>query len=250
MNSTIETPHLNPLPSSGERRIGQRGPRKDGAVTLASAAQIRLSLSQRERMEVRDCCQRDSRARTKSTAEHCRVPRAPDDSKIGVLQFRAARKTDLASDHAFGPFDSCVRLRQVQRRVLRKDNRNPVCTDRPNAVVETCSQRSFGFADAAKERAPIWLRAYGGCERGSQGYLALSWFFREVGSTPHLNPLAGMGGRRNRPSRVAFCWNSRDHECDIDSPLPFPKGEDGGEGLLLWRSSKSKWVGEEINSTN
>jgi len=54
MNGAVETPHLDPLPVGGERQIGQRRACKDGAKTLASAAQIRLSLSQRERMKVRD----------------------------------------------------------------------------------------------------------------------------------------------------------------------------------------------------
>ena len=56
MTSVIETPHLNPLPKNGERRMRHgiaTGTR--AATATARVALIRLSLSQRQRMEVRDC---------------------------------------------------------------------------------------------------------------------------------------------------------------------------------------------------
>src|SRR5438309_8397969 len=63
-------------------------------------SQRRLSLSQRGRIEVRDYLSGVSREPTKSLAEHCRVLRELGDPKLGGLQFRAARKTRLGSDHA------------------------------------------------------------------------------------------------------------------------------------------------------
>ena len=66
MTSVIETPHLNPIPKNGERRIAHHVARLIQNSTITSAAAIRLSLSQRERIEVRDYFLRVSQSRPKS----------------------------------------------------------------------------------------------------------------------------------------------------------------------------------------
>jgi len=58
MKSVTEAPHLNPLPKNGERRMRHGVATGTRAATATERlALIRLSLSQRERMEVRDCFQ-------------------------------------------------------------------------------------------------------------------------------------------------------------------------------------------------
>jgi hypothetical protein len=57
MSSAMETPHLNPLPEIGERRIRAQArvavlPR---TFSTRMAREVRLSLSQREKIKVRDC---------------------------------------------------------------------------------------------------------------------------------------------------------------------------------------------------
>ena len=66
MTSVIETPHLNPIPKNGERRIAHHVARLIQNSTITSAAAIRLSLSQRERIKVRDYFLRVSQSRPKS----------------------------------------------------------------------------------------------------------------------------------------------------------------------------------------
>jgi len=158
-------------------------------------SQRRLSLSQRERIEVRDYLSGVSREPTKSLAEHCRVLRELGDSKIGGLQFRAARKTRLGSDHAVDRSDSCVRRRRVRWPALRRDNRNRVCMDPTRAVAGICIVQNFGSADFAKERAPI---RSGGCadnERGSQeanSARVMGSREEKLSSVRHLQPLTSI----------------------------------------------------------
>src|SRR5947208_8113276 len=49
------------------------------------AALCHLSLSQRERIKVRDCFSAAPRARARLPATHCRALGEPDDSKISAL---------------------------------------------------------------------------------------------------------------------------------------------------------------------
>jgi hypothetical protein len=55
MKSAIETSDLTPLAVSGNRLIGQRWAKKDRTARLARWARIRLSLSERERIKMRNC---------------------------------------------------------------------------------------------------------------------------------------------------------------------------------------------------
>jgi hypothetical protein len=55
MKTALETLHLNPLPRIGERRIAWGDVELSQNAAITGPAAIRLSLSQRERMKVRDC---------------------------------------------------------------------------------------------------------------------------------------------------------------------------------------------------
>jgi len=238
MNSLMETPHLNPLPTSGETRKGRsrsavnysphcwllqilRLRQESRASQMLVTHQLqrrvslvrredRLCLSQRERIKVRDCSQRVSLALTKLLAEHCRVLRELDDSKIGVLQFLGARKTHLASDHAVDRYDSCVRRDRVQWSALQRNNRNRVCMDPTRAVAGICILRNFGSADFAKERAPSWS---GGCadnERGLQeanSARVMGSREEKLSSVRRLQPLTSI--LSPQPGRGGFHYTSR-----------------------------------------
>ncbi len=201
MTSTRGTPHLNPLPGNGERRIRRSAGSFSRPDTFASEeVAIRLSLSQRERIEVRDRARCAFRAPTKLLAERCPVLRELDDSKIAALRFLGTRVTRLGHGRVRDRSGNCVRLRRVPRQALLKGNRSRVRKNRTDAGAGICSRQSFDSADGAKERVPIWLRAYGDYKRGSQDYLTSSRSVREGRSAPHLNPLpaTGRGGLNKR----------------------------------------------------
>ncbi len=210
MNGLRNAPHLNPLPG-GERRVTpqsdpmmvaevpgshERSRQKRSSGKLACAEQIRLSVSQGERIEVRDCSRGASPTLTKSLVKRCSVLRVPDGSKIGLHVSRVARKTDLASDHGFDQLGHCVRHRQAQSRASLKGNRNRERTDRSDVGAEICGPRNFGFADDAKQRVPILWAVCAGNEHDSQDYLTKSVSLREAGSAPYLTPLPWSGERR------------------------------------------------------
>jgi hypothetical protein len=169
MNNTIKTPHLNPLPESGERRSNSRAATHWAAGFISPpSCERRLSLSKRERMKVRDCLQCVFGAPTKLLPKHCPILHEFGDSRTGVPEFHTVQKTDLASDRAFDRFDSCVRHHRVQRQVLRKDSRNRVRKDPAGAVVEICNQQNFGFSSVAKERVQVSSHSYGDNWLGSR----------------------------------------------------------------------------------
>jgi hypothetical protein len=227
MNNSIQARHLNPLPEVGGTLIGQRVTRTSDAAVMAGAAGIRLSLSKRERMKVRDCLQCVSGAPTKLLPKRCPILYEFGDSRIGVPEFRAAQKTDLASVRAFDRFDSCVRHHRVQRQVLRKDSRNRVRKDLAGAVVEICNQQNFGFLSAAKERVQVsshfcgdnWLGSREGnciCVRARQkAKLFAVQALRPL--TLILSPKSGRGGLANAWRALTGC---RDRKGSADSIPP------------------------------
>ena len=107
MTSVIETPHLNPIPKNGERRIAHHVARLIQNSTIPSAAAIRLALSQRERIKVRDYFLRVSQSRPKSQLEHCPILHESGDSRIGRSEFRGSQRTDLLCDRAVDHSDKC-----------------------------------------------------------------------------------------------------------------------------------------------
>ena len=203
MTSVIETPHLNPLPKSGGRRIAHHVARLIQNSTIPSAAAIRLALSQRERIKVRDYFLRVSQSRPKSQLEHCPILHESGDSRIGRSEFRGSQRTDLLCDRAVDRPDNCVRHHRLRRRVSRRGNRNPECRSQEGAADEICNPRNFDCASAAKERVPIWSGACAGNEHDSQNYLTISRFFEKAYPllTSILSPQSGRGGKDARPTR-------------------------------------------------
>jgi len=167
MTSVIETPHLNPIPKNGERRIAHHVARLIQNSTIPSAAAIRLALSQRERIKVRDYFLRVSQSRPKSQLEHCPILHESGDSRIGRSEFRGSQRTDLLCD---APLTTPISVRhhRIRGRVSRRGNRNPERRSQEGAADEICNPRNFDCASAAKERVPIWSGACAGNEHDSQ----------------------------------------------------------------------------------
>src|SRR5439155_25025414 len=110
----------------------------------------RLSLSQRERMKVRDCflslleCEPDCSTR-------CRALGEPDDSRIAKQRLRGGLGIPTAFDREFDLHGSYVHRRLIRWLALRSDNRNPRCNLRTDVAGEICSPRNFGSVGVAKE---------------------------------------------------------------------------------------------------
>jgi hypothetical protein len=127
------------------------------AVIFPRASICRLSLSQRERMKVRDCLCGSPPRRTRLLAEHCRVLGEPDDSKIARLRIPDARGTRLDHDLVCDRLHSCGRRRQAQQQVWRQDSRNPKRKGQSDAAGEIFIHQNFDCAGGAKECAHILL---------------------------------------------------------------------------------------------
>jgi hypothetical protein len=197
MNSTVKTPHLNPAPKNGERRIGQRWMQKTALLTLARTERIHLSLSQRERMKVRDCVGCALRAPTKLLAERCRVLRELDDSKIAALRFHGARVTRRGHGRARDRFGNCVRRRPTRSRASLTGNRSRECMDRVGAVAGIYRLQNFGSADGAKESAHISSRSCASNERGTSQLILIAGSALAKAKSPLtsiLSPHPGRGG--------------------------------------------------------
>jgi hypothetical protein len=206
MNSGRISPHLNPLPANGaRRRVVRQIMTTRARFSLATmAGKIRLSLSQRERMKVRDWLCGSPPRRTRLLAEHCRVLVEPDDSKIVRLRSPDARGTRLDHDLVCDRLHSCGRRRQAQQQVSRQDSKSRECKDQSGAADGICIQRNFDFADAAKEFVQLQFPCFAASERDSQqNNLIRTTCSREANlcfvpffSAPHLSPLPATGERR------------------------------------------------------
>jgi hypothetical protein len=237
MSGTIRTPHLNPLPDIGERRktralaglnssppclflrlwLFLENEASEILVTCGTRASIfpwarsgRLSLSRRERIEVRDCFCPCSPKRTRLIAGHFRVQREPGDSKISAPQFLGARVIRHGHGRVFDRFGNCVRRRLARSRASLTGNRSRECMDRADAVAGICIRRNFDFVNVAKEFAQRQFPFYAANGRASrQNNIIWLGVSREANvrfvpsfSAPHLNPLPATGERRTGGSIV------------------------------------------------
>ena len=169
---------------------------------VCPAQRIRLSLSQRERIKVRDCFRSVPRARSKSLLARYRVLHELGDSKIEGPRCRGEREILSARDRVSGRLDDHVLHRPAQLPALPRHNKNRGHKDEADAAAGICSPQSYGFVGVAKEHVPIWSGAFVANERGSRRYLRLGQFFGKVELTPHLSPLPlskGRGGRKESP---------------------------------------------------
>ena len=171
----------------------------------------RLSLSQRERMKVRDCFSVAPRVRTRLLATRCRAPGEPDDSRIATQPLHGEPGIPIASGREFGLHDSYVHRHPIRWPALRWDNRNPKRNRRTDVGDEICSLRNFGSASVAKERVQAQLPSFAALERDPQrSTLAINASSEKpFADTPHLNPLPVTWARRRSAQRCWFFFVSR-----------------------------------------
>jgi hypothetical protein len=160
----------------------------------------RLSLSQRERIEVRDCSGGNFQWQTKSPEERYRALRGSDGSRIERGRFPAWPKIDLASGRAFPGADNHGPNHPVRWQVSEPDNRNRGRTNRLDAAAGICNRRSFDFEDDAREYVRSRSHFCGDNGPDSLGYYLTDCHFLREGKSPapHLNPLPASGERRIR----------------------------------------------------
>jgi hypothetical protein len=130
----------------------------------------RLSLSQRERIEVRDCSGSSFQSKTKSPEERYRALRGSDGSRIEQPRFLAWPKIALASGRAFHGADNRGPIRPVRWQVSEPGNRNRGRTNRLDAAAGICDRRSFDFAGDAGGCARTLSHFCGDNGRDSFGY--------------------------------------------------------------------------------
>ena len=157
-----------------------------------------LSLSQRERMEVRDCSESVPQATTKLPEERYRVLPELDDSRSEQRQCLLWPKIPLVHDPAFCEDDSHGPNHPTRLRVSRPDNRNPECTGRWDAAAGICNGQSFDFEDVAKECVRSPSRFCGDNGGGTLSEcLANAVLLRrriKIPLTSTLSPKSGRGG--------------------------------------------------------
>ena len=167
-----------------------------GFRRIRLAQQVRLSLSQRERM--RDCFRHASRVQSRSPLKRRRVLHELGDSRTEEPEFAGEQETAHVRDRVFGQFDSYVRHHLAQSPALPLRNRNRGHKNQPDAAAGICSPRNYGFAGCAKEDVPTWSDACADTEHGSRRYLSDRQLFQKAELTPHLSPLPlgkGRGGK-------------------------------------------------------
>jgi hypothetical protein len=164
---------------------------------LVSAArpQCCLSLSQRERTEVRDHSRHASRALTISPLERYPILDESDDSRIAAPRFRDEREILLAHDRVSIRPGSYDRRHPARSPALQQGSRSRVCKARADAADEICNLQNSDSAGGARACVPTSLDACADNERDSQNHLTCSAFIAEGESTPHLSPLPLSKGR-------------------------------------------------------
>jgi hypothetical protein len=161
---------------------------KSGVISL-------LSLSLRERIEVRDYSGHAFQALTKWPEERYRVLRALDDSRNELRQFLGWSEIPLVPGRVFRGGGSHGLNHPIRWQASRPDNKNPGRTGRLGAAAGICSLRSFDFEDVAREFAHNRWRSYGDNGRESLGdCLTTAIFYEKRNCPPHLNPLPASRG--------------------------------------------------------
>ncbi len=168
-----------------------------------------LSLSQRERMKVRDCSTRIAPRLTKWLQGRCRVLPALDDSRSGRRQFLVWLEIPHAPDRASRAGGNHGPNHPTRSRVSRSDNRSPGRKDRRGAVAGIYEQRTFDFGDGARECVRNRLPSCGDIAHESLvGCLELAIDCEKIIAHPLtsiLSPQTGRGGRqhlRNPPPLI------------------------------------------------
>ena len=158
---------------------------------------IRLSLSQRERIKVRDSSGSVLPRQSKSPEGRYQVLREPDDSKNERRQFRFCSEIAPAPDRMLREGDSHDLSHPTRQQVSQPDNKNLLHNDRWDAGAEIYSARNFDFEDGAIERVRSLWRLCGGNEHESRGRRSsIAVFSGKINRSPLtliLFPQAGRG---------------------------------------------------------
>jgi len=170
-----------------------------GFRRIRLAQQVRLSLSQRERIKVRDCFWHVFPARSRSPSGRCPILHVIGGSKIGEREFAGEQETPHVRDRVFGQFDNYVRHRLAQSPALPLGSRNRARKNQPDAAAGICSPQNYGFIGGAREDVPTWSDASSNIEHGSRKHLSLGQIFGKLELTPHLSPLPLGKGRGGKP---------------------------------------------------
>lgn len=159
---------------------------------------IRHSLSQRERIEVRDPWGIVFPRQSKLPEGRYRVLPGSDDSKSERQRFLVWPEIRPALCRGFREGGSCDLNHPIRWQVSRSDNRNPGCTDRWDAGAGIYSAQSFDFEDVTTVCVRIPSRFCGGNEHESPSdCLAIANSSEKINHSPLtsiLSPQPGRGG--------------------------------------------------------
>jgi hypothetical protein len=168
---------------------------------------IRLPLSQRERIKVRDSSGGVLPRQSKSPEGHYQVLRESDDSKNERRQFRFCSEIALVPDRTFREGDSHDLTHPTQSQALESGSKSPTRNDRLDAVAEICSARNFDFEDGATVCVHNPSHFSGDNEHESLGdSSSIAIFSEKINRSPLtliLSPQAGRG-----ESHLPVCRNS------------------------------------------
>jgi hypothetical protein len=171
-----------------------------------------LSLSQRERIKVRDCFRNAAPARTKSHPELYRVLPGADDSRTAERRFRDWRELSFAPHRALPGQCSYARFHQARSRDEPQGNRNLKRSNQSDVGVGTCGLRTSVFEHDATRSFHNASDSYVGSELESRGGRLSDKFGRRINFrwlAPHLNPLPKLGrGKRSIPKRATSARTS------------------------------------------
>jgi len=182
----------------------------DGGAMGKTCARIRLSLSQRERIEVRDSSASVLPAQSKSPKERYQALPGPDDSKSEAWRFLFRKEIRFVPDRMLREGDSHDLNHLTRRQVSQPDNRNLLRSDRLDAAAEIYSAQSFDFGDGATECVRNRWRFRGDNEDESLGgRSSIAVFSEKINSSPLtliLSPQAGRGGSHSRLVTGTRLW--------------------------------------------
>ena len=156
-----------------------------------------LSLSQRERIQVRDYSGHVFQALTKWPGERYRVLRGLDDSRSELRQFLVWPEIPLVPGRVFHGGGSHGLNHPTRRQASLPDNKNPERRGRSGGVVGICSVRSFDFEAGARGCVRSRSRVCGDNGRESLGECLTTVVFYEkrIAPSPQSSPRrSGRGG--------------------------------------------------------
>ena len=158
---------------------------------------IRLSLSQRERIKVRDSSGSVLPRQSKSPEGRYRALPGPDDSRSEAWRFLFRQEIRFVPDRMLREGDSHDLNHPTQSQALEPGSKSPTRSDRLGAAAEIYIPRSFDFEDGAIECVRSLWRFCGGNEHESrEGRSSIAVFSEKINRSPLtliLSPQAGRG---------------------------------------------------------